>query len=118
MHAEVSDEIIVRGRHVGDNDRKGVITEVHGEGGAPPYLVRWENGHDSVFMPSSDTVVEHRPAQGAVADISLPAFDANYQNMIQVGLTDYDAMLVRLIFLPQTSKCAISKPTTSARLRR
>jgi Domain of unknown function (DUF1918) len=53
------------GRHVGDDDRKGVITEVHGEGGAPPYLVRWENGHDSVFMPSSDTVVEHRPAQGA-----------------------------------------------------
>jgi len=66
MHAEVSDEIIVRGRHVGDDDRKGVITEVHGEGGAPPYLVRWDNGHDSVFMPSSDTVVEHRPAQGAV----------------------------------------------------
>jgi len=29
------------------------------------------------------------------ADISLPAFDANYQNMIQVGLTDYDAVLVR-----------------------
>ncbi len=29
------------------------------------------------------------------ADISLPALDANYQNMIQVGLTDYDAVLVR-----------------------
>jgi len=29
------------------------------------------------------------------ADISLPAFDANYENMIQVGLTDYDAVLVR-----------------------
>jgi endonuclease/exonuclease/phosphatase family metal-dependent hydrolase len=29
------------------------------------------------------------------ADISLPAFDATYQNMIQVGLTDYDAVLVR-----------------------
>jgi endonuclease/exonuclease/phosphatase family metal-dependent hydrolase len=29
------------------------------------------------------------------ADISLPALDANYQNMVQVGLTDYDAVLVR-----------------------
>ena len=62
MHAEVGDEIVVRGRHVGDEDRKGVITEVHGEGGAPPYLVRWENSHQSVFMPSSDSLVEHHPA--------------------------------------------------------
>jgi len=64
MHAEVGDEIVVRGRHVGDENRKGMIIEVHGEGGAPPYLVRWANGHDSVFTPSSDTVVEHHPAQG------------------------------------------------------
>ena len=63
MCAEVGDEIVVRGRHVGDEDRKGIIIEVHGEGGAPPYLVRWDNGHDSVFMPSLDTLVEHRPAQ-------------------------------------------------------
>ena len=38
MHAEVGDEIVVRGRHVGDEDRKGLIIEVHGEGGAPPSL--------------------------------------------------------------------------------
>jgi len=29
------------------------------------------------------------------ADISLPALDANYQNLIQVGLTDYDVVLAR-----------------------
>ena len=66
MHAEVGDEIVVRGRHVGDEDRKGVIIEVRREGGAPPYLVRWSNGHDSVFTPSSDTVVAHNPAQGTI----------------------------------------------------
>jgi Domain of unknown function (DUF1918) len=65
MRAEVGDEIIVRGHHVGDEDRRGVITEVHGQGGAPPYLVRWDNGHQSVFMPSSDSVVEHHPAPRA-----------------------------------------------------
>ena len=65
MNAEVGDEIVVRGRHVGDEDRKGVIIEVHGEGGAPPYLVRWEDGHDSVFMPSSDSLVEHHPSPRA-----------------------------------------------------
>jgi len=65
MRAEVGDEIVVRGRHVGDEDRKGVIIEVHGEGRAPAYLVRWENGHESVFMPSSDSLVEHHPVAGA-----------------------------------------------------
>jgi hypothetical protein len=67
MHAEVGDEIIVRGHHVGDEDRRGVIIEVHGEGGAPPYLIRWENGQQSVFVPSSDSVVNHHPAHGTVS---------------------------------------------------
>ena len=62
MRAELADELVVRGRHVGDADRTGVIIEIHGNGGAPPYLVRWEDGHESVFSPSSDTPVEHRPA--------------------------------------------------------
>lgn len=63
MRAEVGDELIVRGRHVGDEDREGMIIEVHGEDGAPPYMVRWKDGHESVFFPSSDTLVEHRPAR-------------------------------------------------------
>ena len=63
MHAEVGDELIVKGRHVGDDDRQGVITEVHGKAGAPPYLVKWRGGHQSVFFPSSDALVEHRPRQ-------------------------------------------------------
>jgi hypothetical protein len=62
MHAETGDELVVRGRHVDDEDREGVIVEIHGPNGAPPYLVRWEDGHESVFFPSSDTRVEHRPA--------------------------------------------------------
>jgi Domain of unknown function (DUF1918) len=67
MHAEVGDEIIVRGHHVGNEDRRGVIIEVHGEDGAPPFLIRWENGHQSVFVPSSDSVVEHHPAHRTVS---------------------------------------------------
>jgi hypothetical protein len=61
MRAEAGDELVVRGRHVGDADRTGTIIEIHGHGGTPPYLVRWEDGHESVFTPSSDTHVEHRP---------------------------------------------------------
>jgi len=63
MRAEIGDELVVRGRHVGDEDRKGVIIEIHGPDGAPPYLVRWEDGHESVFVPSSDTLAEHHPVR-------------------------------------------------------
>ena len=65
MQAAVGDEMVVRGRHVGDGDRAGVIVEVHGRNGAPPYVVRWKDGHQSLFMPTSDTVVEHHPAKRA-----------------------------------------------------
>jgi len=62
MQANVGDELTVRGRRQGDEDRHGEIIEVHGEGGAPPYLVRWRDGGESVFFPTSGTLVEHRPA--------------------------------------------------------
>lgn len=62
MRAVAGDEVVVRGRHVGDADRQGVITQVRGADGAPPYLVRWRDGRESVLVPSSGTVIEHRPA--------------------------------------------------------
>ena len=63
MKAVVGDELTVRGRHQGDEDRHGEIIEVQGKDGAPPYLVRWRDGHQSVFFPTSGTEVEHRPAR-------------------------------------------------------
>ncbi|HEY7260214.1 MAG TPA: DUF1918 domain-containing protein [Trebonia sp.] len=59
MKARVGDELIVKGQHVGDADRRGVIVEVRGADGGPPYLVRWADGHESSFFPSAGTVVEH-----------------------------------------------------------
>ncbi len=65
MKAQVGDELVVKGAHVGDVQRRGVIIEVHGKDGAPPYLVRWSDGHESSFFPSSDTVVEHVKLQAS-----------------------------------------------------
>jgi hypothetical protein len=64
MKAQVGDELVVKGRHVGDPDRTGAIIEVIGQAGGPPYLVRWSDGHESSFFPTSGTVAQH---------ISLPA---------------------------------------------
>lgn len=65
MRANAGDELVIKGHHVGDADRKAVIMEVHGGDGAPPYRVRWSDGHESVFFPSSDAVVEHHASGGS-----------------------------------------------------
>jgi Domain of unknown function (DUF1918) len=62
MRAVVGDELTVKGRRQGDEARHGTIIEVHGPDGAPPYLVHWRDGRQTVLFPSSDTVVEHQPA--------------------------------------------------------
>jgi Domain of unknown function (DUF1918) len=62
MQAKVGDQLTVKGRHQGDEDRHGEIIRVDGANGAPPYLVRWRDGHESLFFPSSGTEVEHHPA--------------------------------------------------------
>jgi hypothetical protein len=64
MQANVGDELVIKGHQVGDADRKAVIIEVHGGEGAPPYRVRWSDGHESVFFPSSDLIVEHHRSGG------------------------------------------------------
>jgi hypothetical protein len=60
MQATVGDQLVIRSNRTGEVDRHGEITEVHGENGAPPYLVHWSDGHETVLFPSSDAVVEHR----------------------------------------------------------
>lgn len=62
MQASAGDALTVRGAHQGEPDRHGQITEVHGENGGPPYLVRWDDGHESVYFPGPDTVIAHHPA--------------------------------------------------------
>ena len=51
MRAQAGDELIVKGRRHGDEDRHGEISEVRGENGAPPYLVSWRDGHETMFFP-------------------------------------------------------------------
>jgi hypothetical protein len=60
MQASVGDRIVIKGHHVGEPDRDCEVIEVRGAAGDPPYLVRWgEDGHESLFFPASDAVVQH-----------------------------------------------------------
>ena len=59
MKASKGDRIVIRGHHIGDADRDAEVIEVRGPDGAPPYLVRWEDGHESLFFPGPDAAVHH-----------------------------------------------------------
>lgn len=57
MQAHVGDELVVHARRVGEHERHGIVTQIHGEGGNPPYEVRWQDGKEAVFFPSADCTV-------------------------------------------------------------
>lgn len=59
MHATIGDRIHVKGRTVGMAEQVGEVLEVHGKEGAPPYLVRFEDGHEGLIYPGPDCIVEH-----------------------------------------------------------
>jgi hypothetical protein len=66
MQAQVGDEMTVKGCHQGDEDRHGEIIEVIGADGAPPYMVRWRDGFESLFFsrprPGSATAQDRAPS--------------------------------------------------------
>jgi chitodextrinase len=53
------DVVVVSGHRVGERERVGEIVEVLGEPDHAHYRVRWDDGHDSIFYPSVDTIVRH-----------------------------------------------------------
>lgn len=58
MQASVGDHLHTHGRTVGEHDHVGEIVEVRGADGEPPYLVRHEDGHETLVFPGPDAVVE------------------------------------------------------------
>ena len=57
MQAKVGDKIIVRGNKVANPEREAEVLEVRGPNGAPPYVVRWNDGHEGIYYPGSDAIV-------------------------------------------------------------
>ncbi|GAA4143271.1 hypothetical protein GCM10022416_33150 [Actinomadura keratinilytica] len=45
-------------RWVGHHNRVGEIIEVRGDDGSPPYVVRFEDGHEALCFPGPDAVIE------------------------------------------------------------
>ena len=56
--AGVGDLVIVAGHRIGEARRIGEILEVLGEAAHEHYRVRWDDDHESVFYPSSDSTIQ------------------------------------------------------------
>ena len=59
MHAEPGDEIVVESPATGGSKREGEILEVHRDDGPERYVVRWDDGHESLILPGRDAHVVH-----------------------------------------------------------
>jgi Domain of unknown function (DUF1918) len=57
MDARVGDRIVVETTTLDVRRRGGVVLEVLGADDQPPYRVRWDDGHESVYFPGADAHV-------------------------------------------------------------
>jgi hypothetical protein len=64
MHAEVGDQLLMRGRTVGERPTTAEVLEVRGQDGSPPYVIRFEDGHTGLFFPGPDTRVQPHSTAG------------------------------------------------------
>ncbi len=58
IRGQPGDVVIVEGHRVGESRRLGEILEVLGTAGHEHYRVRWEDGNETVFYPSSDATIQ------------------------------------------------------------
>ena len=57
MKAHQGDHIILAASHVDEPTRAGVVLEVRGKDGGPPFLVRWADGHTGLMYPGPGSVL-------------------------------------------------------------
>ena len=60
MRANVGDLLLVESSSAEQHRREGEIIEVRGADGAPPFVVRWPDGHEALCYPGPDARVRSR----------------------------------------------------------
>ena len=53
----MGDQLVIESNKVDSPRKVGEILEVQGDDGAPPYVVRWADGHEGVMYPGADAHV-------------------------------------------------------------
>lgn len=73
MKASVGDRIVMAGEQVDRPTRDGEVLEVRGADGAPPYLVRWSDGHTGLLYPGPGSVLRVQNAGESAAETAPEA---------------------------------------------
>ena len=68
MDAQIGDRITIDSNRVGGGQRRGEIVDIIAGAAGLHYRVRWDDGHETTFFPSSDATVQpvassQRPAR-------------------------------------------------------
>jgi hypothetical protein len=65
VHAKPGQWLVIKSAVLDRPPRRGLITEVHGVDGTPPYVVRWaDNDHEAIVFPGPDAHIESSAATG------------------------------------------------------
>jgi hypothetical protein len=106
MRAHPGDHIILAPPTVDAPMREGQVVEARGEHGAPPYLVRWDDGHEGLLYPGPGSVLRvtspeqpegsthtstHTPAESTDTAAGQPPHAQDWSVRITVLGSDDDA---------------------------
>jgi Domain of unknown function (DUF1918)/Domain of unknown function (DUF1876) len=106
MKASVGDRIVMAGEQVDRPTRDGVVLEVRGVDGAPPYLVRWSDGHTGLLYPGPGSVLRvQNPGEPAGHDPVTPVTDpavappTAHQWTVRISLFEGDDTTARAVLV-------------------
>lgn len=107
MKASVGDRIVMAGEQVDRPTRDGVVLEVRGAHGAPPYLVRWADGHTGLLYPGPGSVLrvqnpgEEEPPEAAEVPLSEAAAapPKAHQWTVRISLFEGDDTTARAVLV-------------------
>jgi hypothetical protein len=106
MKASVGDRIVMAGEQVDRPTRDGVVLEVRGSDGAPPYLVSWADGHTGLLYPGPGSVLRvqnpgepapEEPTDSRPADPGIPA--KAHQWTVRISLFEGDDTTARAVLV-------------------
>lgn len=107
MKASVGDRIVMAGEQVDRPTRDGEVLEVRGANGAPPYLVRWSDGHTGLLYPGPGSVLRvqnvgesmpETPADAAPAEPAAAPATA-HQWTVRISLFEGDDTTARAVLV-------------------
>ncbi len=104
MRASVGDRIVMAGEQVDRPTRDGQIVEVRGADGAPPFLVRWSDGHTGLIYPGPGSVLRMVGQPGASEDVEEPATAAEavaaaHQWSVRISVFEGDDTTARAVLV-------------------